>query len=110
MSCLFFCYISYHYISFQSILKNSNNLVLEILNKFEVDTLYFKLFNYLKSNYYFTIRYSESIKGNSLLKTVSIFQLNQTNTQTRIQPICILTSSDLSSLPLGTLMTGFTYR
>ena len=48
MSCLFICYISYHIISFQSILKNSNNLVLEILNQFEVDTLYFKLFYYLK--------------------------------------------------------------
>ena len=68
MSCLFICYISYHIIYFQSILKNSNNLVLVILNQFEVDTLYFKLFYYLNSNYYFTIRYSESIKGNSLLK------------------------------------------
>ena len=72
MSCLFICYISYHIIPFQSILKNSNNLVLEILNQFKVDTLYFKLFYYLNSNN-FTIRYSESIKGNSHLKTVSAF-------------------------------------
>ena len=40
---------------FRIFLKNSNNLVLKILNQFKVNTSYFKLFYDLNSNYYFTI-------------------------------------------------------
>ena len=75
MCCLFISYHFFHNIFFQSNLKNSNNLVLYLLNQFEVGTLYFKLFYYLNSNYYFTIRYSESIKGISLLKNCFHFSV-----------------------------------
>ena len=48
MSCLFICYISYNIFPLSEYFKNSNNLVLEILNQLKVGTLYFKLFFYLK--------------------------------------------------------------